>query len=404
MPTKSHNFPSGWTAARLASLCDILIGGTPSRNKQEFWDADKSDKNVWVSIADLSKLKGKYISDSSEYISDEGVRRSNVKKVLPGTVLMSFKLSIGKVAIAKTPLFTNEAIAAFNIKQPDRIVSDYLYYLLPTLEYEADQAVKGKTLNKEKLNEVELTLPSLNEQKKIAETLSTVDDAIQKTNELILQIEKLKEGLTSRFSVHGKTAKLGTFLAEIGGYIQTGPFGSQLHSFEYVPDGIPVVMPKDIHRGRVNQSSIARISRTKAEELTRHRLKENDLVLSRRGDFQRAAAIGVNEEGWICGTGCLLLRAPKERLDASWLSQLYLSPLVQKQLDANSVGTTMKNLNSSIIGNLILPIPEISEQQKIFSILSVVDKKITIERKAKSALEVFKKGLMQDLLSGKVRV
>src|SRR5579885_693443 len=98
---------------------------------------------------------------------------------------------------------------------------------------------------------------------------------------------------------------LGEVCDQVGGIIQTGPFGSQLHQSDYVSQGVPVVMPKDIIDGRVSDKEIARISEEDANRLSRHRLQSGDIVYGRRGDIGRQALITERESGWLCGTGCL---------------------------------------------------------------------------------------------------
>ena len=123
---------------------------TPSRNNDEYWDPQKETDNKWVSIKDI---KDKFIKDTEEYISDIGTQKSNVKLIPPGTVIMSFKLTIGRLSITKVPLFTNEAIVGF-IPKNDQVNRDFLYYGLQSWDLltEVDQAVKGATLNKDKMS------------------------------------------------------------------------------------------------------------------------------------------------------------------------------------------------------------------------------------------------------------
>ena len=92
---------------------------------------------------------------------------------------------------------------------------------------------------------------------------------------------------------------------EPSGLIQTGPFGSQLHQSDYVSDGIPVIMPKDIADGRVDAGTVARVSEETAMRLRRHQLRPRSLVLPRRGEITKRAWIGNEQAGWLCGTGCL---------------------------------------------------------------------------------------------------
>jgi|SRR3989338_1098776 len=119
--------PNGWSTSTLGSLAEVAIGGTPSRDIGSYWASDNSEVGFpWVAIADL---KSRFVDETKERITESGVLRSNVKLVRRGTVLMSFKLSLGRVAYAGMDLYTNEAIAAF--KTTDEIDDDYLFYILP---------------------------------------------------------------------------------------------------------------------------------------------------------------------------------------------------------------------------------------------------------------------------------
>jgi type I restriction enzyme, S subunit len=172
----------GWQNGLLGEICSIEIGGTPSRNNPDYWGQSKESSNIWVSIKDLNKT---VIFDTAECISDLGVKHSNVKLLKRGTVLLSFKLTIGRVAIAGVPLYTNEAIAGLN---SDIINLNFLFHGLHhwDLLQGVDQAIKGATLNKEKLKKIRFVYPiSTFEQSKIAEILSTVDRAIEETEALI---------------------------------------------------------------------------------------------------------------------------------------------------------------------------------------------------------------------------
>jgi len=173
-----------WNTVKLKEIVNIDIGKTPSRNNPKYWDNDKKDSNVWVSIRDMSKLSGLYIDDSREYISNEGAEL--FKEVPKNTLIMSFKLSIGKFAITKINLRTNEAIAALKIKDTTLVCKEYLYYSLSSMNWDKiaghDIKVKGKTLNKAKLKEILIALPSLTEQQRIVakldETFTEIDKLI----------------------------------------------------------------------------------------------------------------------------------------------------------------------------------------------------------------------------------
>ena len=137
-----------------------------------------------------------------------------------------------------------------------------------------------------------------------------------------------------------------------GGSIQTGPFGSQLHASDYVESGVPVVMPKDIVNRRASTQSIARFDVADAHRLTRHQLRAGDIVFSRRGDVERHALITEREVGWLCGTGCLLLRPGSDWAAPGFLSMLLDASQARTWLVQHAVGATMPNLNTGILGSV----------------------------------------------------
>lgn len=149
-----------------------------------------------------------------------------------------------------------------------------------------------------------------------------------------------------------KASSLAAVLSSSGGNIQTGPFGSQLHASDYVLGGVPVVMPKDIAQRRVLVNSIARVRPSDVERLARHKLLPGDVVFSRRGDVERHAFISETERGWLCGTGCLLLRPGKSWPSPAFFSLLLDTPHIKSWLVQHAVGATMPNLNTGILGSV----------------------------------------------------
>lgn len=182
-----------------------------------------------------------------------------------------------------------------------------------------------------------------------------------------------------------KEMTLAQVCAESSGGIQTGPFGSQLHAEDYVPKGIPVVMPQDISDNRIDPAAIARISVKDRDRLLKHALRTGDIVYSRRGDVGRRALVREDNEGWLCGTGCLRVRVADQRVhDSTFLSYLLGTEGVRAWIVRHAVGATMLNLNTSILGHLPLRVPGVSTQRAIAEVLGALDDKITANDRALS--------------------
>lgn len=184
-----NNTLEKWEEKTLEDLCEIEIGKTPNRSTPKFWDKELITDNTWLSIADLNNTLNKAVSTSKERISDIGA--SNIKIVKQGTLLLSFKLTIGRVAFAGKNLYTNEAIAQLPIKNPKEIDKNYLYYYLQYFNYDkllrGDVKVKGKALNKEKLKALPVLYPELSEQQRIVGILDEAFENIEKAKQNALQ-------------------------------------------------------------------------------------------------------------------------------------------------------------------------------------------------------------------------
>ena len=179
---------------RLSELFELQMGKTPARNNQEYWNTPDYS---WISISDLS-MADKYICNTKEKISNKAVLDSGIKVIPENTVIMSFKLSIGKVAITSEPIYSNEAIMAFIDKKKLTIIPDYLYYLLQAQRWEegTNKAVLGKTLNKGTLSDFKVAIHPLEEQKAIVQTLDKLSTLISLRKQ---QLAKLDELVKARF-------------------------------------------------------------------------------------------------------------------------------------------------------------------------------------------------------------
>ena len=176
----------GWALHRFDEVFDLQMGKTPDRKTPGYFGGD----NVWVSIRDMGN---KEILDSNEHITDEAVIATNIRKVKKGTVIMSFKLTVGKCAIAARDLYTNEAIMAFNLKEGYDISADFLYYYLQGYKWEgANKAVMGLTLNKATISKHKIGFPSLSEQLSIVSELDKINELIGQKKSQMSDFDKLE--------------------------------------------------------------------------------------------------------------------------------------------------------------------------------------------------------------------
>jgi type I restriction enzyme S subunit len=189
---------------------------------------------------------------------------------------------------------------------------------------------------------------------------------------------------------------LGEICDKVGGIIQTGPFGSQLHESDYSQEGTPVVMPKDIIEGRIITDSVARIASEHVERLSRHKLKPGDIVYGRRGDIGRQALIRKEQDGWLCGTGCLRLSLSNTVIEPLFLHYYLRQESVISWISNQAVGATLPNLNTSILRSVPVRVPPLPVQRHLAGILSAYDQLIENNQRRIKILEEMARSLYRE--------
>jgi type I restriction enzyme S subunit len=338
------------------------------------------------------------------YIAPEIEAKYDRTRLKGGEVLLTVVGSVGQVAVVSPRLSGFNVARAVAVLHPlPHVQAEWIALCLRSplsqhlLGSRANTTVQT-TINLKDLRALPVPLPPDGERQLIASFVGALDDRITLLRETNATLEAIAQALFKswfvdfdpvRAKMEGRapegmdeaTAALfpdgfeesefglglvpkgwtATTLAALtkqhGGSIQTGPFGSQLHASDYVPDGIPVVMPKDIANRRVATDSVARIDAINVERLARHKLQVGDIVFSRRGDVEKHALIGDREVGWLCGTGCLLVRPGKNWIAPNFLSMALDAPAARLWLVQHAVGATMPNLNTGILGSVRLVLP-----------------------------------------------
>ncbi|MGY1395870.1 restriction endonuclease subunit S [Streptomyces sp. SS10] len=227
------------------------------------------------------------------------------------------------------------------------------------------------------INALSVPVPPAQEQRAIADYLdretARIDTLIEEQQQLI---ELLRE---RRWSVVERSVSLldwNTPLKAVAVLIQTGPFGSQLKSDEYEDGGTPVINPSHIVAGQIVPDPRVAVGAGKAAQLARHALEEGDLVAARRGELGRCAVVGASAVGYLCGTGSALIRFNQAFIEPAFGAILFSSRRNRDALALASVGSTMDNLNSDIIGSLRIPVPTLTEQRGLVAEISGATAKI----------------------------
>ena len=234
---------SEWTRSILKDMAELRFGKTPPRSEARFWNPP--DGHPWTTIADM---RTDPVVETAETVSEAGLPFAG-RSVSAGSLMMSFKLTVGRVARAGTELLTNEAIVSVHGLE-GKADDGWLYHALPGIARGgvADTAVKGSTLNKEKLENLEVQLPPLDEQRRIAEILDTIDETIQATEHVIAKSILIEQGLKWDLVGRRSAADDGWERVTIGdlGLVVTG--GTPPTADERYWNGpVPFITPGDIN-------------------------------------------------------------------------------------------------------------------------------------------------------------
>ena len=356
---------------RVSEVFDLQMGKTPSRDNAAYWNNGDYE---WVSIKDLGSY-GKYVGVTKETISELGRTESGIKPVPANTLLMSFKLSLGKTAITVKEIYTNEAIMAFLDKGDYDINLDYMWHQFRSKDWNAgtNAVVMGKTLNKKTLGASTICVPSLETQAEIARLLDSVMKQLDTANR---QLALLDDLVKSRFiEMLGDPCDPGSSSAKsrIDSFceLRIGPFGSALHKEDYITGGHPLVNPSHIIGGAIRPDENLTIDDGKYESLAAYHLLPGDVVLGRRGEIGRCAV--VKTDGLICGTGSMIIR-PGQKARSDYLQRVVSFPSFSHALEANAVSVTMKNLNAKIVGSAEVFLPDLKDQDAFITLVSQIDK------------------------------
>lgn len=367
-----------------------------------FCDGDwieKKDQDVnglvrLIQLADIGICEFK--DKSNKYITEQTAQNLNCTYLKKGDILIArLPEPLGRACIFP---YDGKFITAVDVAilRPanDKVNNQYIMYLINSPQFRKqikkfESGTTRKRISRKNLDRIDFKIPDYQDQHRIVtrieELFSQLDSGVEtlkKTKEQLKVYRQavLKEAFAFRLSDMIE-------IREIVDDIRIGPFGTMLHKSDYIDNGVPVINPQHIKNLSIVESNRITVSNDKAKELSAYRLKCNDIIMGRRGEMGRAAAITEREYGWICGTGSILFRL-KPDYDAVFFAQILSSPDVIHYLEAKATGTTMKNLNEEIVKHI--PVPNITkhEQQKITNMLdsklSVCD---SIEKTKDTALQ-----------------
>lgn len=381
--------------AKLGDVFNLQMGKTPARANLAYWT---DGTNEWVSIADLSSYK-KYVEGTKEKITDLAVQESGIKKISANTVIMSFKLSLGKTAITKTPVYTNEAIMAFLPSGKYDVCPDYFFYLFSGKDWSegTNRAVMGATLNKATLRNIEIEVPPLDEQRRIAAILDKVTDLINKRR---AQLDKLDLLVKSRFvEMFGDpvTNPHGYPVHQLSDYIEFLTSGSRGWSQYFSDEGEYFITIKNVKSCKITLDDVQHIVPPDNAEAKRTKVREGDLLVSITADLGRTGVITkeIADYGAYINQHLTRIRLNKEKLLSLYVAHYMESDAGKKQFQAKNQSAVKAGLNFNSINTLQLIVPPMKQQRSFTAFVEQIQKLKSRTQYGLDKLETLKKALMQ---------
>lgn len=382
----NQKIPEGWSAKKISDLGTTVSGGTPDTNNPEYWDGDV----LWVTPSEVSALSNRFIWDTERKITEKGLKQSSAKLLPVNSLIICTRATIGDCCINKKPICTNQGFK--NIIVTGNNV-DFLYYLISKNKHELIRKACGSTfleISKKDIDNLKFPIPPLPEQEKIAEILGTWDEAIEKLSSLIEQKKLLKKGLMQKLFLDLKNVSFKRFDEVFTDYSDKNhsdyPLLSATQDFG--------VIPRTMLDGRVMSPE---------GSLAGYKLvQKGDFVISLRsfqGGLEYSSYYGIISPAYT-------VLKPKMNISRQFYKYFFKSyEFVNKYLSIAVIGIRDgKQISYPDLKSVKIPYPNLFNQQAIADVLTKADEEIDLLNKKLTLFKEQKRGLMQQLLTGNIRV
>ena len=407
--------PEGWRIGRVREICDVVTGSTPKTSRGDYWGGDIP----FVTPTDLGSSR--FVRATQRHVTEEGLAKS--REVPPNSVLVTCIASLGKSAMTTRPCCTNQQINAVIPK----IGQDpaFLYYAL-TFSAPRLRNLAGQTavliINKRTFGNFELLLPPLPEQRKIAAILSSVDDAIEKTQAVIEQVQVVKRGLMQKLLTRGlpgrhtrfKQTEIGeiphdwrlTVLGEALEGIDAG-WSPKCEGRPAASDEWGVLKVSSVSGGRFKQHENKALTSGLAPR-SKIQVADGDVLVARASGVLDLVGCAVyvhrTRSRLMLSDKTLRLRAERAVARPMFLNILLNAPRIRRQVLERTTGSHMRNISQRALRRVPVPLPSLEEQEKIEMLEVQASTRLREERRCLEQLGMMKSALMSVLLTGELRV
>ena len=343
---------SHFPTVSLGEVCNLIGGSTPSKQEGSYW---QNGSVKWISSKHIDE-RGRITG--YELISKKAVDETSTRIAPKGSTIIISRVSVGKFAFADDDYAINQDLTALVSKDGERLAPEFILIVAPHIASVVERNAEGigvRGVTRSFLSDLQIPLPPSDLQKEIVGEIEGYQKVINGARAVV-------DNYRPHIPIHPEWPMVE--LREACDAILTGPFGSMLHQSDYVESGIPVINPQNIVDGVIVQDGVKQVSPETCERLKEFTVRANDVIIARRGEMGRCAVVSPEMSGWLCGTGCFVIRL-KPQCDARFAYFQIASPKVRAYLEERAVGVTMKNLNQDILAAIRLPLPLLAEQQAI---------------------------------------
>ena len=393
----------GWVETTLGDITEVIGGGTPSTTIAEYWDGDI----VWLTPTEITSQDGKVVSDSIRKITDSGFKNSGAQMLKKDSVILTSRASVGYVALAGKDLCTNQGFQSLIPKK--YVLAKFLMFWIQQNRPEFESRSAGSTfkeISKSNVKSIKLQLPSLPEQKRIVDLISSVDSYLESLRiALAKSISARKSSLESQLDSFKNTSpvfRLEELCATGKSAIVDGPFGANLKREDYLEEGIPVLKIQNIKQDYVVIKKMDYVNEDKYQELRRHSFQQGDIVMTKLGDpLGLSAIVRELDKGLIVAD---LVRIRPDKIDVEFLCMQLNSAKIQNYINRMQKGSTRPRVNLGMIREMPIAVPnetKINEFVAVFGAWSEQNRKM---EETIHATEQLRSGLLSDLLNGNHKI
>ena len=369
---------------KLGEICEIVSGSTPKTGVPEYWDGDMR----WITPAELND-DSYIINDSVRKITELGVKKTGLSPFPVGTVILSSRAPIGKVAIAGCEMYCNQGFK--NLICSDKINNRYLFWFLKgNTEYlnSLGRGATFKEISKQIVSSIEINVPNIKEQENAVNVLEHVSGIIRSRKQ---ELQMLDELVTARFVEMFGDEKNLMPMSDICSIITDGTHQPP----KFKDTGIPFIFVSNITGDKVTYDAEKFIDQDTYDELIKRTpIEIGDVLLSTVGSYGHPAVV-KSDKKFLFQRHIAYLKPRREIIDSDYLHGAILSPDAQRHIEEGVKGIAQKTLNLSEIKKLQIPVPELNRQKEFSTFVSQVDKSKAVVQKSLDKMQLLFDSLMQ---------